>query len=237
MVLERAGLRADAALAGLACAFPMDGSGFLGHAFLLCVGWTSRHHSTGTNAQDVVPWRASPSAHVLQQNNGHRGPRHPTYSGPNAGSEVQANTTAVAKNTTCLPALHAQQCSLELRARNSKNEIFVYCDIAVSGLYLSIQPADICPFRRRQEKIPDPGGEQIHRNGLRRPLVAIPFFNDQTVKFSLLAFVLVSSALLEPINHRKLLASGLPASFLRKMRLLGFIAMPAAIFFLLEYWH
>src|SRR5256885_17144503 len=28
MVLERAGLRADAALAGLACTFPMDGSGF-----------------------------------------------------------------------------------------------------------------------------------------------------------------------------------------------------------------
>ncbi|MDR0205536.1 MAG: hypothetical protein LBJ40_25665 [Delftia acidovorans] len=69
------------------------------------------------------------------------------------------------------------------------------------------------------------------------PMLAIPFFNDQTVKFALLAFVLISSALLEPINHRKLLASGLPASFLRKMRLLGFISMPATIFFLLEYWH
>ncbi|MGE8453218.1 MAG: hypothetical protein ACN6OP_21920 [Pseudomonadales bacterium] len=68
------------------------------------------------------------------------------------------------------------------------------------------------------------------------PMLAIPFFNDQTVKFALLAFVMISSALIEPINHRKLLASGLPASFLRKKRLLGFIAMPATIFFLLEYW-
>ena len=66
MDLERAGLRADAALAGLACTFPMDGSGFLGHVFLLCVGWTSRHHSTCATEQGVVPGRASPCAHVLQ---------------------------------------------------------------------------------------------------------------------------------------------------------------------------
>lgn len=114
----------------------------------------------------------------------------------------------------------------------------IYIAIVLGIIYLYLSSRLISTLSEEdKKKLTTKGVNKWLVLAVASPTVAIPFIDNPYIQAGIFVSSMVTSMMLDPIHHRKLLKAGMPQEFLKKQRLLGLISAPAVFFFYFNYWN